>query len=122
MTQHFNRITEKARRKELRNNPTEVEQKLWQYLKGKQVAGVKFRRQYSIDAYILDFDTPSLKLAIEVDGPSHFTSRGIEHDENRATHIEGFGIRILRFTNDDVCENIEGVLFGINEVVQEIGI
>ena len=122
MTQHFNWITEKARRKELRNNPTEAEQKLWQYLKGKQVVGVKFRRQYSIDAYILDFYALSLKLAIEVDGPSHFTSRGIEPDENRTTHIEGFGIRVLRLTNDDVCENIEGVLFGINEVVQEIGI
>ncbi|MCH7673398.1 endonuclease domain-containing protein [candidate division KSB1 bacterium] len=122
MTQHFNRITEKARRKQLRNNPTEAEQKLWQYLKEKQVSGVKFRRQYSVDAYILDFYSPSLKLAIEVDGPSHLTSRGIEHDENRTTHIEGFGIRILRFTNDDVYENIEGVIFRINEVVQEIGI
>ncbi len=69
MTQHFNWITEKARRKELRNNPTEAEQKLWQYLKEKQVSGVKFRRQYSVDAYILDFYSPSLKLAIEVDGP-----------------------------------------------------
>ncbi|MCH8957693.1 DUF559 domain-containing protein [candidate division KSB1 bacterium] len=66
MTQHFNRITEKARRKQLRNNPTEAEQKLWQYLKEKQVSGVKFRRQYSVDAYILDFYSPSLKLAIEV--------------------------------------------------------
>ena len=122
MTQHFNRITEKARRKQLRNNPTEAERKLWQYLKGKQVAGVKFRRQYSIDAYIIDFYAPSLKLAIEIDGHSHFTSRGIEYDENRTKYIDGFGIRILRFTNDDVYENIEGVISRINEVIQEIGI
>jgi len=122
MTQHFNRITEKARRKQLRNNPTEAERKLWQYLKGKQVAGVKFRRQYSIDAYIIDFYAPSLKLAIEIDGHSHFTSRGIEHDENRTKYIDGFGIRILRFTNDDVYENIEGVISRINGVIQEIGI
>ncbi len=122
MTQHFNRITEKARRKQLRNNPTEAERKLWQYLNGKQVAGVKFRRQYSIDAYIIDFYAPSLKLAIEIDGHSHFTSRGIVHDENRTKYIDGFGIRILRFTNDDVYENIEGVISRINEVIQEIGI
>lgn len=122
MTHHFNRITEKARRKQLRNNPTEAEQKLWQYLRGKQVAGVKFRRQYSIDAYILDFYAPRLKLAIEVDGPSHYTSRGIEHDENRTKYIDGFGIRILRFTNDDVYENIEGVISRINEVIQKMGI
>ncbi len=122
MTQHFNRITEKARRKQLRNNPTEAERKLWQYLNGKQVAGVKFRRQYSIDAYIIDIYASSLKLAIEIGGHSHFTSRGIEHDENRTKYIDGFGIRILRFTNDDVYENIEGVISRINEVIQEIGI
>ncbi len=120
MTRHFNRIAEKTRRKQLRNNPTGAEQQLWQYLKGKQVAGIKFRRQYSIDAYILDFYAPSSKLAIEIDGRSHFTSRGIQHDENRTKYIEGFGIQVLRFTNDDVYGNIEGVIFRLNEVIQEM--
>ncbi len=71
--------------------------------------GERFLRQYGVDQYILDFYCPRLKLAIEVDGDSHFISGAEEYDKTRQVHIEAFGIRFLRFTNADVCENLEGV-------------
>jgi len=110
MPQHFNRTTEKAKRRELRNHATDAERLLWQRLKGKQLAGVKFRRQHSIDEFILDFYAPSIKLAIEIDGPTHLSDEAMKYDEARTKYIERFGIRILRVTNVDVCTNIEGVL------------
>lgn len=120
MTRHYNRKTETAKRKQLRNNATDTEQKLWQYLKGKQIAGVKFRRQYSIDSYVIDFYAPSIKLAVEIDGPTHFTKDGIEYDKRRTKFIERFGITILRFTNEDVYRNIEGVLRKIEHTINEL--
>jgi very-short-patch-repair endonuclease len=120
MTYHYNRDKERAKRKSLRNNPTEAERKLWQYLKGKQLSGVKFRRQYSVDTYILDFYAPKLKLAIEVDGATHFTPEEKYYDENRAKYLEGFGIKILRFTNEDIYENTEGILLAIEQKIHEI--
>lgn len=119
MTYYYNRKSEKAKRKDLRNNSTDAERKLWQNLR-KHAVGVKFRRQYSIDAYILDFYAPKLKLAIEVDGPPHFTFEGIKYDEERTKYIEGFGIKILRFTNGDVYENINGVLLQIEQTIREM--
>jgi very-short-patch-repair endonuclease len=72
--------------------------------------GFKFRRQYSIDQYIIDFYCPRLKLAIEVDGDSHFEPGAEEYDKIRQAHIETFGIRFLRFTNADVYHGLDGVL------------
>ena len=68
MTKHYNKLTEKNKRKELRKNSTSSERKLWQYLKNKQIKECKFRRQYSIDNYILDFYCHKAMLAIEIDG------------------------------------------------------
>ncbi len=87
--------------------PAEVA--LWQFLKNKQANGHKFRRQYSVDGYILDFYCPSAKLAIEIDGDSHFSGTAIQSDEIRQKTIEDMGIRFLRFTNQDVYENLDGV-------------
>ncbi len=120
MTYHYNKKSERTKRKELRNNATEAEKELWRYLKGKQIAGIKFRRQYSVDSYILDFYAPGIKLGIEIDGPTHFTSEGIEYDEERSKYIEGFGIRILRYTNGDVYNCIDGVLQEIENTIREM--
>ena len=120
MPQHFNRTTEKAKRRELRNHATDAERLLWQRLKGKQLAGVKFRRQYSIDEFILDFYAPSIKLAIEIDGPTHLSEEAMKYDEVRTKYVERFGIRILRVTNVDVYTNIEGVLLQIESTIREI--
>ena len=117
MTSHYNRSSEKNKRKLLRNNATKAERKLWQYLKGKQLCGVKFRRQYSVDSYVVDFYAPSLKLGIEIDGASHFTPEAIDYDANRTTYLEAFGIKVVRFTNEDVFDNIDGL---IQRLLQQI--
>jgi very-short-patch-repair endonuclease len=80
--------------------------------------GYKFRRQYSVDQYIIDFYCLELKLAIEVDGECHFTSLGREHDRSRQEYIETFGIRFLRVMNTDVLDNLHGVL---DEIAARIG-
>ena len=110
MTQIFNQHKELEKRRQLRNNPAPAEIKLWQAIKGKQVGGYKFRRQYSVGPYVLDFYCPVLKLALEIDGSSHDGDDAQEYDEQRQRYIEALGIRFLRFTNADVHQNLEGVV------------
>jgi very-short-patch-repair endonuclease len=98
----------------------DAERLLWQRLKRKQLAGVKFRRQYSVDEFVLDFYAPRVKLAIEIDGPMHLSEDARAYDEARTEHIEQFGIRILRVTNLDVYTNMEGVLLKIESTIREI--
>ncbi len=105
----FNKNTEKAKRKSLRKEMPPAEVTLWQVLRNKQANGHKFRRQYSVDQYILDFYCPSAKLAIEIDGDSHFSDTAIQSDEIRQKAIEDMGIQILRFTNQDIYENLDEV-------------
>lgn len=80
--------------------------------------GVKFRRQYSVGSYIIDFYSPEIKLAIEVDGDSHFEHQAIKYDRERQSFIENFGIQFLRFTNIDIYKNLHGVLEEIYETVK----
>jgi very-short-patch-repair endonuclease len=89
-------------------------------LKNKQLNGYKFRRQYSVDQYILDFYCPQAKPGIEVDGSSHFRKSGIRSDEKRTLHMEAYGIQIVRFTNNEVYENLEGVLNSILDTLTGI--
>ncbi len=77
--------------------------------------GHKFRRQYSVDKFVLDFYCPQQKLAIEIDGDSHFTKKAAEHDRERQMIIESYSIRFLRFTNAEVNKNMEGVILRIME-------
>ncbi|MGH3053827.1 MAG: endonuclease domain-containing protein, partial [Gaiellaceae bacterium] len=86
-------------------------------LKGIQL-GTKFRRQYSVDAYVLDFYAPQAKLATEIDGDSHFNADAIEYDQQRTAYLESFGIEVLRFTNLEVFENLAGVLTRIEDVLR----
>ena len=117
LTEHFNRGTERERRKALRRNATAAERLLWQHLKGKRL-GVKFRRQYSVDVYILDFYAPRAKLAVEVDGDSHCRAAAVVYDAERTAHLKRFGIEVLRFTNLEVIENLEGVLHAVEGAVK----
>src|SRR3989344_10985 len=105
MTRVYNKSGIKMQRKMLRNNLTETEKILWSCLKGKNLVGFKFRRQYSVGRYILDFYCPKLKLAIEIDGDAHFTKDVIEYDKVRQHLIEDFSIRFLRFTNTEIRNN-----------------
>lgn len=100
----------KTFRKELRNNLTPAEAKLWTLLKGKQMNGRKFRRQHSVGNYILDFYCPSERIAIELDGQGHFEVSQAEYDYERDLFLEAFGIRVLRFENKWVWNNPDGLL------------
>lgn len=92
-----------------------AEKLLWQQLQGKQLQEFKFRRQHSVDNYILDFYCSSAKLAIEVDGDSQFQSENLDYDKTRQKHIESHGIKVLRFLNNEIYEDLEGVLRKIKE-------
>ncbi len=88
---------------------------LWSKLKSNQIDGYKFRRQYGIGMYIVNFYCPATKLAIELDGESHFWEGAKQKDASRQKNIESFGIKFLRFSNTDVYENIQEVMSSIRE-------
>lgn len=92
----------KARARQLRNDATLGEIILWQRLKKSQMMGYDFDRQKPIDQFIVDFYCKSLALAIEVDGSVHDSEEAQAYDQERQTHLEGLGIRFLRFSDDDV--------------------
>jgi very-short-patch-repair endonuclease len=102
-------------RKELRNNSTSAEATLWNYLKGKQL-GKKFRRQHSVGKYILDFYCATDRIAIELDGEKHFTKEGIKYDGERTKYLNGLNIKVIRFENVRVFEDVQAVLKEIRVV------
>ena len=113
----FNKGLQTEKRRLLRNNATKPEEILWQRLKGKQVENHKFRRQFSITEYVVDFYCPKLKLAIEVDGATHSSQDEIEYDIDRQTKIEALGIVFLRFRNEEIYKNLEKV---VNDITQKV--
>ena len=100
----------KTFRKELRNNSTPAEAALWTRLKAKQLEGRRFRRQFSVTGYILDFYCPAEFLAIELDGNGHFTASQSEYDEERDLFLLTYGIKVLRFENKWVWNDLESLL------------
>jgi very-short-patch-repair endonuclease len=103
----FNRKGLKSFRSSLRNRSTSAEAALWNILKSKNLDGRKFRRQYSIDNYIVDFCCPSEKLIIELDGDPHGEYHKIEEDKNRDKYIESLGFTVIRFENRIVFQEPE---------------
>jgi len=99
----------------LRKNSTRAEILLWDELKGKQILGYDFHRQKPVGEYILDFFCPRLMLAIEIDGSSHENRN--KEDQNRQRELEKKGIRFLRFPDEEVKQNTEGVVEDITEWV-----
>jgi len=117
MTNIFNKTDVKEKHRALRKRMPPAEVILWSKLRSKGLNGCKFRRQYSIGSYIVDFYCPQIKLVIEVDGDSHFVDGADSYDRNRQAIIESLGISFLRFTNRDVYERLEGV---INTILERI--
>lgn len=100
----------KTLRKELRNNLTPAEAALWKVLQSGQLEGRKFRRQHSFGNYILDFYCPAEKLAVELDGRHHFSEAGFEADSERTAFLNSYGIKVLRFENKEMFEQLDGIL------------
>jgi len=92
----------------LRRRQTDAEKKLWSRLRGRTLAGYKFRRRYPVGPYIVDFICVREGLAIEVDGGQH--AERSSADARRTAYLEAQGLRVLRFWNNEVLGNIEGVL------------
>lgn len=112
----YNRQSQTERRRALRNNATRSEQILWVYLKESQLRE-KFRRQFGVGPYILDFYCRRIRLAIEIDGDSHFTNDAEQYDKDREIFINSNEIKTLRFTNIEVIENITAVIESILEEI-----
>ncbi len=106
----------KLNRQELRKNQTPAEEKLWQYLRKEQLAGRKFRRQHSIENYIVDFYCASERLIIELDGSHHFQGETYFNDGVREARLQQLNYRILRISNQTVFENIIEVLQQISDI------
>ncbi len=115
MTKRLNNLIGlKNNRKQLRKSLTPAEARPWSYLKNSQ-PGEKFRRQHSVGNYILDFYCSGKKLAVELDGSPHDTGQGYQNDQIRTGYINGKGIKVIRFENKDIINNIEGVLMEIRK-------
>ena len=109
---HPNRSNPKTKHRavELRKELTPAERKLWSHLRNDQL-GVSFRRQHAIDNYIADFCSPKAKLIIELDGSQHLEQE--EYDEERTKYLETQGYKVIRFWNNEVLKDIEGVILAI---------
>ncbi len=113
MTDH--KVVNHARR--LRRTSTEAERKLWSLLSSAQLNGVKFRRQHPIGTYVVDFVSLDSKLVIEIDGGHHNIDDVQKSDESRTAWLTGEGYSVLRFWNNDVINNTEGVIESIREAL-----
>lgn len=120
MTEVYNKNSEKEKRRSLRQNIVKAEKIIWDKIRNRQIEDCKFRRQYSVDKFVIDFYSPILKLAIEIDSESHFQEGAAEYDRERQMYIESLGIKFIRFTNNDVYENLDGVLESIAMKVREL--
>jgi len=108
----------KDRRRDLRARSTDTERLLWQKLRGRQVCNLKFFRQFSVGPYILDFYCPEKKIAIELDGSQHTTEQGVAYDVERNAYLTGKDVKVMRFWNNEVLTNVDGVVMKVLEVVK----
>ncbi len=105
--------------RENRSNPTEAENRIWQkVLRMRQFADYKFLRQKPVGDYIVDFYCAGLQLVIEIDGDSH--AETAEYDAERTRFLGSLGLRVIRFSNDDVLRNIEGVYEELSKTISAI--
>ena len=108
---HYNAFPEtfmKAR--SLRRDMTDAERVLWNELRNRKLAGYKFRRQHPVGQFIVDFFCAEKDLVIEIDGGIHLEEEVLERDENRSAELDRLELKVIRFTNEEVMENLEGVL------------
>ena len=116
-----NKRWQKRTRQRLRTHGTPAEAFLWLALKRRQLHGFKFRRQFGVGPYILDFYCPAARLAIELDGAVHDDPARRAYDAERTRHLEGEGIRVLRFENRLAFEQRDAVLEAIEKALWERG-
>jgi very-short-patch-repair endonuclease len=114
MTVFYNKSKNLTKRILLRQSQTPQEIILWSKVRNNQL-GFKIKRQYSVGPYVLDFYCPLKKLAIEIDGSQHIENK--EYDVERTDYLSVFGIKVIRFWNNEINVNIDGV---INKIISEL--
>ena len=113
----YNKKIFKERRRELRKNLTLSEKILWNYLRNRQIKGQKFFRQYSIGPYIADFYCAEARLVVELDGETHLPKDQKLYDIERTKYLNGNNIKVLRFWNDEIINNIDKVILTIANAI-----
>ncbi len=104
--------------RDLRKKPTSSEAELWEALRNRRLAGLKFRRQHPFHGFVLDYFCVKHQLALEIDGGIHKTKEQADHDRCRTEFLEMKGVRVLRFTNEEIENNLPGVLNRIIEATK----
>ena len=103
--------------KTLRRNSTIQERRLWNLLKNRQFHNLKFKRQHPIGDYIVDFICKEAKVIIEIDGGQHNEPENIDYDNTRSEFLNSLGYKVLRFWNNEIYENIDGVLLKLEQEI-----
>ena len=119
MTKHYNKKSEQEKRRFLRHKMTYCERIVWLHLRKKQL-GYRFLRQYSVDYFVLDFYSPELKLAVEIDGGIHNIPEQKEYDINREKYLSRFNIKFIRITNEEFLGNPDKAFEKIEEAIKLI--
>jgi very-short-patch-repair endonuclease len=109
-----------SKARNLRKSETPAEKKLWEELRNRKLLGCKFRRQHALGYFIADFYCHELPLVIELDGRHHNEKYQKQYDENRDFSMELSGVKVLRFSNDEILKNISAVLEKIREGIKAI--
>jgi very-short-patch-repair endonuclease len=104
----------------LRKNMTLSEILLWKKLKDRKIFNTKFRKQHPIGMFIVDFYCHEYKLVIEVDGEVHNNKESNEYDSNKTAELNRFGLKVIRFTNDEVIYNINSVITTIQRAIDKL--
>jgi len=120
MTKSYNKPQLKNRRRELRRIQTATEEVVWLQIRNRKLLGLKFKRQYSIDKYVVDFYCPEHKIALEIDGSIHLLDEIKEYDKKRQKHLETFGITFIRVQNVEIESNSEKAFTMIEDEIKEI--
>jgi len=105
----------KKHSQDLRKNMTDTERMIWLRIRAKQLQGYQFYRQKIIGNYIADFFSPRAKLVIEIDGGQHYSEEGLQKDKTRDDYFKNLGLKILRFSDRDAFENLDGLIREIYE-------
>jgi very-short-patch-repair endonuclease len=103
----------------LRKDQTDAERKLWTILRNRQLNGIKFRRQFPVGGYIVDFYCPEYKLAIEADGGQHYKPKGRQRDEVRTKELNRIGVEVVRFCDRDILTNVDEIYEAIRKIIEK---
>lgn len=106
------------RRRGLRQSATPEEQIIWRVLRNRSLDAIKFRRQCGLGGYIVDFFAAEVRIIVELDGNQHYTPEGLVYDAERTAYLEAQGLRVMRFCNARVREDLSGVLKAIKRMNQ----